>query len=147
MWPSGALTTFGSRTLTGPADLVDAVQALLGQVERHLHLVQQHLEPGVAVAGGPGDHRNCQLAVGQVRLVAAQVEVEATGAGNRAGDAVRRGARGWEHADADRAGEERLVVADEPVELGQAPPDLADRLPGPGGPAAEEPPPSARRPG
>ena len=30
-----------------PAQLVDPVQALLGQVERDVDLVQQHLEPGV----------------------------------------------------------------------------------------------------
>ena len=52
--PSGALTTLGSRTLTGPVDLVDPVQALLGEVERHVHLVEQHLEARVAVPGGRG---------------------------------------------------------------------------------------------
>ena len=49
--PSGALTTFGSRTLTGPGGSDDQpVQAGVGEVERDVHLVEQALEPREAVA-------------------------------------------------------------------------------------------------
>ena len=74
--PLGRLDHLRQPDVDRPGEPVDPVQALLGEVERDVHLVEQHLEAGVAVAGGPGDHRHVQLAVGQVRLVAAQVEVE-----------------------------------------------------------------------
>src|SRR5258708_2614246 len=100
VWPSGTLRIFGSRTLTG--------QAGVDQVERDLHLVEQHGEAGEAVAFGAGHHAEyvLQFAVRQVRLVAAEVRVHPGGAGDRAGDAVLRDEFGRELADADRAGPE-----------------------------------------
>ena len=118
VWPSGALTTFGSRTLTGPPMRVHPVQARLGEVEGHVRLVEQHLEAGVAVAGGLRHHRHVELVVRQVRLVAAQVDVEPAGPGDRPGRPVRGGLLGGEHPDADGPGQEDVVAPDQPSRSG-----------------------------
>ncbi len=69
------------------------VEARLGEVEADVHLLEQHLEAGEAVALGAGDDaagsaRREELGVGEVRVVAAQVEVDAAGPGDGSRDAV-----------------------------------------------------------
>ena len=119
MWPSGTLSTFGSRTLIGPGGSDrQPVQAGVGQVQRDVHLLEQHLEPGQAVALGPGHDAaraagREQLAVRQVGLVAAQVEVEPAGPGDRPADAVRRGELPRQDADPAGPGAEDLVADDQ----------------------------------
>ncbi len=103
-------------------------------------LVQQALEAGQAVSLGAGDHLQDvgQLAVGQVRLVAAQVEVDAGGAGDRAGDPVRVHRLGRQDADAARAAAEDLVAVDQLVVHVHPAADVGDRGAGPAGPAGRE---------
>ena len=56
----GGLHHLGQAHVHRAVELVDPVEALLGEVERHVHLVEHALEPGVAVAGLTGDDRHGQ---------------------------------------------------------------------------------------
>jgi hypothetical protein len=61
---------------------------VLRQIEAHVDLLEQTLQPGKTVAGGSGDDSTRstlgeELAVGQIRLIATQVHVHTGGAGDR----------------------------------------------------------------
>src|SRR5690606_26382170 len=98
-------------------DGVDGVEAAACQVERHVDLVEEAFEARVAVAGGTGHHRHVQFAVGEVWIVAAQIEVQTAGAGHRTGGTVGRGGVGGEHTDALGARQEDVVGADDGVQI------------------------------
>ena len=119
------------------------LEAVLGQVEADVGLLQQHLEPRQAVAGGAGDHPARAVAVeqpgvGQVGLVAAQVQVDPGRPGDRPRDAVRRDHRRAEHADPAGAGVQDLVAHDHALEVGQPPAHGRDRRGDPRQPAGRE---------
>ena len=99
-------------------------QAVLDEVEADVDLLEQHLEPRQAVAGGAGDDPagpvlGEQLAIREVGLVAAQVDVHAGGAGDR--DRTRRRPDGRRVEDPDPAGArgEDLVADEHRLEVGQ----------------------------
>ena len=131
----------GSRWLTGPAGRrSQGVEAGLREVEADVHLLEQHLQAGEAVARGAGHHaarpaRGEEGAVGEVRVVAAQVDVEPAGSRDGPGDAVGRARRDVEHPDPAGARLEDLVAHDQRLELRHPAPDRVDR-----GAHASEPP-------
>ena len=136
--PSGALSTLGSRWLIGPGGSVRSrsrqASARSSEIVRLLQQAPKRARqsPSVRVTTGTGR----QLAVREVGLVAAQVEVDAGGAGDRAADAVRVDRLGRQHADAAGPGPEDLVAEDQVRRCaGSRRPHLGDRVPGPAGPA------------
>jgi len=100
---------------------LEAVEARVDEVERHVRLLGEHLvaRQRVALAAGDDPQHVAELGVGEVGLVATQVEVETRGAGDRSGDAVRRGRLRIEHADAAQPRPERLA-GHHGVERGQS---------------------------
>ncbi|GAA3051911.1 hypothetical protein GCM10020000_36570 [Streptomyces olivoverticillatus] len=102
-----------------------------------MRLLQQALEAGQAVALLAGDDLEGvgQLGVGEVRLVAAQVEVDARGAGDRPADPVGVHGLPGQHADAARTAAEDLVAEHQPVVDVHAGADLGHRVPGAAEPA------------
>ena len=83
------------------------MDAGFGQVEGGVDLVGQALEAGQAVAFGSCDHGNVEFGVGEVGLVAAEVEVEAAGSGYWSGDSVGGGLGAGRYAYADGFGRGR----------------------------------------
>ncbi len=120
--------------------LGDPVQAGVGEVQRVVRLRQQHLEAGEAVALAPGDDLQGvpQLAVGQVRLVAAQVGVDPRAARDGPAHAVRVHRLGRERPDAAGAPPEDLVAEHQVVEDVHARAHRGDRLTRACGPAGRQ---------
>ena len=102
--PSGRLHDLRQPDVDRPSRQIgDAGDAGVGDVERDLGLLDEHLEPRIGVAGGPRRDADdvAEFAVREVRLVAAKVDVDAGRARDRAGHAVRVDELGGEHTDAN----------------------------------------------
>src|ERR1700730_5657508 len=92
---------------------LQAVRAGVGQVEGDVDLVEEAFEPGQAVALLSGDDGYRQFAVGEVRLVPAQVEVHSGGPRDGAGHAVLQDLLPAQHPHAPGPGVEDLVPGDQ----------------------------------
>jgi len=62
---------------------------VLGEIEAHVDLFEQNLQPGERIASGPGDDPpgtalGEQLTVGKVGLIATQIQIDTRGARDRA---------------------------------------------------------------
>ena len=79
----GHLDDLGQPDVDGPLRQgTEDAQAVLGDVEAHVHLLHEAFQPGQGVAIGAGDHPagaafDEELAVRQVGLIAPQVHVDA----------------------------------------------------------------------
>ena len=113
------------------------------EVEAHLGLLEQHLEPGLAVALGAGHDPagtalGEQLPVREVGLVAAQVDVDAAGPRDGSGDAVGQDGLGSQHTDVAGPGEEDLVAHQHVSQVVHSPADLGDGVLDPSQPSRGE---------
>src|SRR4051794_41959354 len=124
---------------------------MFGDVERDIDLIEQALEPREAVALRAYDdpqHLRRYLAVSEVWLVAAQVEVDARRPSNGPGDAVGLSKLRAQHAHAARARPEDVVAPHQGVDVvAHAPPYQPGDAAGAGGAAPAGGPPPTPPPG
>jgi len=104
------------------------VQGGLDDAHRLLHLFDAHEEAIHVVARGADRHVEVDAVVHQVRAVLAHVVVASAGAQKGAGDAVRDGVLGGDHAGALHAVREDTVANEERLRFGDDLPGLRERL-------------------